>query len=122
MSSEYKIFCLSHNPVIVFGDCTWNRPEMALEAVRDRTGPAAEHPNCRLLVGRYSASLIEVCCPTSAHILRHGADLWVDAHWLRLIALASAGLVMHLQIPECWTAIARPLAKELGVEFGIEGS
>src|SRR5574342_432280 len=71
----------------------WNNAEYALAAIRDRSGPAALHKDCDLLVGRYSSPLVEVCCPgyeTSGrrhgHPGSHSDHRWIGADWLRLLA------------------------------------
>ncbi len=123
MSSEYRILCLSHDPAIVVpSEDGWHRPEEALAAVADRTGPAELHANCALLVGRYSYPLVEVCCPRQTAIRQPGhsgyhpnSDEWVDAAWLRLLAVTTAEQRAPLRLPGCWThETALRLRYELG--------
>lgn len=128
MSSHYMIICVSHDPAIVFGGSSnyadWNSPAPALEAIADRTtGPAQAHPDCDLVVGRWSSALIEVCCPPSRsngpyHGSSHRDDLWIDASWLRLLALAEPEHVEAARLrSSCWAPLlARALRYELGIE------
>ena len=112
MSSHYVLFCMSHDPPIVFGGASdwrdWNSPEPALAAMADRTVyPMRDHPDCALLVGRYSGALIEVGCPPQKHPggtwHPHSAE-WVDAEWLRLLAVSTPEQLTTAQWPQrCWT-------------------
>lgn len=130
MSSVYRILCLSHDPAIAFGGVEergveWNAPEPALEAIRYRNNGAAEaHPHCDLIVGRYSAPLIEVCCPAGRsndphHGSSHRGDLWIDASWLRLLALAKPEHVTAARLRSCW---GRELAWGLRYELDLENA
>lgn len=91
MSSRYKLICLSHDPGIEVGDAAdWRRPEMAIGAVVMRSGPAADHKDCDLVVGRYSYPLIEVACLGVPEGVRHDGfhaanPMWVRTGWLRLL-------------------------------------
>jgi hypothetical protein len=123
MSSVYRILCVSHDPALIVTSEDWNGSLPALDAIRDRTsGPAAAHPNCDLVVGRYSVPLIEVCCPASrSNGLYHGSshrdDEWIVASWLRLLALSKPEVYGMARLRSCWTPeLARALRVELDVE------
>jgi len=113
VSSHYVLFCVSHDPAIVFGGVSdhrdWSSPDLALAAIADRTtGPAREHPHCDLLIGRYSGGLIEVCCSASRsngphHGSSHREDIWIDPAWLRLLALSHPGHEEVAELRSCWS-------------------
>jgi hypothetical protein len=90
VSSDYHVLCMNHDPAIMVAE-EWHRPADALAAVKDREigGPLAEHAHCDLLVGRYSAALVEVCCPGGNHATgrkrMHINEQWIDVDWLRLL-------------------------------------
>lgn len=115
MSSTYRVLCLSHDPAIAL-DIEWATPEAALAALAD-PGAAAEHPNCDLVVGRWSGALVEVCCPSGRCHLR---PIWVDKVWLRLLAVAhdskDVQVLAAADAFPCWpaTRLAR-LRSELGL-------
>lgn len=110
MSSHYAILCLSHDPAITVGwDENWRVPETPLAIVANRTDPRiASHKTCRLLVGRYSYPLIEVCCPRSTgndpgHSGFHPhSDHWIDAGWLRLLAVSTEAQRKAAERTGCW--------------------
>lgn len=130
MSSIYQLLCLSHDPAISVGveyatEGEWRSAEPALEAVRTRSGVAAQHVNCDLLVGRYSSPLVKVCCPRSASASARvcawyhpHSDLWVDAGWLRLLALSTEEQRKRAQHTGCWRW---ETAHRLRIELGLEG-
>lgn len=126
MSSKYLILCLSHDPAIVIeGSGDWHSPEPALAAIAERAGEIRQHPNCALLVGRYSYPLVELCCPRQTAIRRPGhnvyhpnSDEWVDAGWLRLLAITTTEQRTKFNFPGCWTY---ETARRLRFELGIEG-
>ena len=88
MSSTYYILCLSHDPATTEGEC------YRFEEAEQRVAAGFEtHPNCDLAISRHSGAVVEVACLTSKHRkvdLRcyHGAAIWADADWLRLLAAA----------------------------------
>lgn len=89
MSSTYRILCLSHDPAIA-DEAEYPTPEAAAQQI---AVGLEGHPNCDLLIGRYSYPLVEAGCPASRDQpaeLRcgHGGTIWVDADWLRLLAAA----------------------------------
>lgn len=124
MSSDYYVLCLSHDPAIRI-DPEFASPNDALAAAAK---PAehqrlAEHVGCDLLVGRYSAPLIEAACPGGERC-RPGfhtptADTWTDVGWLRMLhRIYSVGIdVSPFGIRPCWTRdrVLR-LARELQIE------
>lgn len=123
MSSRYQILCISHDPALRIGEnIHWNDPAPAIAAIADRSGPAAEHPNCDLIVGRYSYPLIEVCCPASRsngiyHGSSHRTDEWISVGWLRLLALSIPEAIATARLYSCWTLdLALKLRRELGIE------
>ncbi|MFI6296823.1 hypothetical protein ACIBEJ_34900 [Nonomuraea sp. NPDC050790] len=89
MSSTYRIPCISHDPALVAGE--YDTPDAAERAIRDGID---DHPQCDLLIGRYSYPLIEVGCPPTTGpdrsgrhpCLPHSATEWVDVAWLRILA------------------------------------
>lgn len=88
MSSTYRILCLSHDPATEAGE--YSTPEAAEAAIAEGL---PGHPDCHLMIGRYSYPLVELGCPPSRHQpakLRcvHGNTKWVDSDWLRLLAAA----------------------------------
>ncbi|HZX38205.1 MAG TPA: hypothetical protein VFF37_07750 [Streptomyces sp.] len=94
MSSTYRILCLSHDPALVeHGE--YRTPEAAETAIHNGI---PEHQSCDLMIGRYSAPLIELGCPRSSDqpkalrpgVLRcyHGGTVWTDTEWLVLLAAA----------------------------------
>lgn len=94
MSSLYKILCLAHDPSLIIGDAGWGGSEQPLHWVANPRGNelTIDHVGCDLLVGRYSYSLVEVCCPpslsralTSTHFHSHRDAQWIDVVWLRLL-------------------------------------
>lgn len=114
MSSDYHVLCMSHDPAIVI-DHEWPEPHGAIAAVMDRSpnGPLVDHLSCDLLVGRYSAALVEVCCPGGDHpggrIRAHADARWIDVDWLRLLdhSYASADASVKTvagSLSDCWTA------------------
>lgn len=125
MSSIYRVLCLSHDPAIEAADGNWNRPEPAEQAIADGIDG---HTGCDLMIGRYSYPLVALGCPRSAdtkgHIgstCLHGSLIWVDAKWLRLLAVAQqdpasvAGQIAADGHFRCWTPERlRRLRLELG--------
>lgn len=99
MSSVYRLLCLAHDPAIVISGsafCEWSDPAPAIQAALRLTTNdtvSQQHPDCPLMVGRYSGSLVELCCPaghgdTAARHFAggmHVASEWVDVLWLRLL-------------------------------------
>jgi hypothetical protein len=88
VSSTYRILCLSHDPAITTGD--YSSPEAAAAAI---TAGVDEHPHCDLLIGRYSAALVEVGCPPSLskrpgqyRCHTHASTEWAGTAWLRILA------------------------------------
>lgn len=117
MSSNYHVICLGHDPAIRL-DRQWNN---AAEAVAAATDPAAsvraDHPNCDLVIGRWSGGLIEIGCPsstpmTSSHLILHGSSQWTEVGWLRLLAAAddatsegaTALATAVTEASRCWSA------------------
>lgn len=90
MSSTYYTLCLSHDPAIRI-DREHRSAGEALDAI---AAGIEEHPDCDLLVGRYSAALVEVACPPTRdqrnvpRCLAHGGPVWASAELLRLLATA----------------------------------
>jgi hypothetical protein len=130
VSSNYQLICVSHDPAIVFGPeygsrGQWSDPVPALAAEAERNDTA--HAGCDLLVGRFSYPLIEVCCPrtrprtrqsTGLHgpIYHPNTDEWIDADWLRLLAVSTPEQRATVSRTECWTwEVAWRLRHELGL-------
>lgn len=102
MSSIYRLICLSHDPGIEL-DTEWQSGQdgrsVAETALRQPGRAESEeirnHDNCDLVIGRYSASLVEVgYLPYNTNV--H----WVDVEWLRVLAVASEGT----PFPRGWSA------------------
>lgn len=90
MSSNYVVFCLSHDPALIALDASYHRPESAEEAIRQGINGHAE---CDLVIGRFSGGLSEVGCPASrdqpANLrCTHGSTEWTDVEWLTLLGAA----------------------------------
>lgn len=93
MSSSYNILCLSHDPAIIV-EPEYRTPGEAETALRqgvDFEVPIG-HPNCDLMIGRWSGSLIEVGCPPGQRrpgqrcCTHHSTTEWVGVAWLRILA------------------------------------
>lgn len=128
MSSTYRILCLSHDPATAEGE--YVTAEEALTAIAEGL---PTHPNCDLMVGRYSYPLVEVGCPPTKHqpanlACVHGGTAWTGSAWLRLLlaALQSSDLDVlavatggrHTCFP--WERLHR-LRGELGAEDKLAG-
>jgi hypothetical protein len=107
MSSTYRSICASHVPALV-SEHELGRQE-ALAGLPEREG----HPDCDLLIGRWSGALIEIACPGDLASCRHSIE-WVDDGWLRVAAeaadLAVPGDLTYARLrqalntlPPCWT-------------------
>jgi hypothetical protein len=113
MSSTYRILCVSHDPAIALEQFEFQSGDdgraRAEEAVA--TG-VADHPNCDLLIGRYSYPLVEVGCPPkprhSGVYHPHNTE-WLDVFWLRLLVAAqrapegSQERQLATGAPGCWS-------------------
>lgn len=90
MSSTYYTLCLSHDPAIRID----REHTTAGEALASITAGIEEHPGCDLLVGRFSAALVEVACPATRdqrhtpRCLAPGGPDWASSELLRLLAAA----------------------------------
>jgi hypothetical protein len=89
VSSTYRILCLSHDPATTTGD-EYRTPDAA---ERDIAKGLDDHPNCVLMIGRYSYPLVELGCPPSRDQrtklgCTHGGTQWTDKGWLLLLAAA----------------------------------
>lgn len=85
MSSTYRFLCLAHDPVIEVGGRaeTQSLNEAVGLAERRATAPElVEHRGCRLLVGRFSAALVEVYDPKTRH--------WLDIDTFHLLVAGRA--------------------------------
>ena len=64
MSSDFHILCLSHEPALIIPGHEYDNPFAAIQVAADpMSRETGGHGSCDLLVGRYSASLVEVGCP-----------------------------------------------------------
>lgn len=127
MSSSYYLLCLSHDPATTIAG-PFNDAEEPLRLAAERAGDCiSEHTTCDLLIGRYSGSLIEICCPGDAGpraTHRHPRPRWLDADWLRLLLAVqreplgndARARVVKFTV-ECWfpRRLIR-LRRELGVD------
>lgn len=129
MSSDFDILCLSHDPAIVIGS-DWPYTRSPNDALYAAANPGEyehlrEHTNCDLLVGRYSAPLIEVACPgTRPHCPghhRYDYGNWTDRSWLKLLhaAYTRGDDLTRIDIRPCWT---KQRVLRLGRELGIEAA
>ncbi|MFJ2707839.1 hypothetical protein ACIO3R_32265 [Streptomyces sp. NPDC087428] len=124
MSSTYRILCMSHDPATAHGE--WNRPEDAEAAL---AAGIDGHPHCDLLVGRYSYPLVEVGCPPTRDqpaklTCGHNATIWVDAGWLRLLAVAQQSSDAAVQAATKGLGLCWPMKRirRLGDELGVPRS
>ncbi len=90
MSSNYVVFCLSHDPALIAFDASYRRPESAEQAIRQGING---HADCDLAIGRFSGGLSEVGCPVSRDQpaklgCTHSSTEWTDREWLLLLAAA----------------------------------
>lgn len=108
MSSDYYPICLNHDPGIVI-DHDFTYEEANSLSTRDRL---SGHENCDIVIGRYSAPLVEVAClgrqlagPTGCKAY-HIKAMWIDRDWLRLLATAGPdahpGAMGALSERGCW--------------------
>lgn len=90
MSSNYSIFCLSHDPAIEAVD-----DRSAEEAIVLAAAGLAGHAGCDLLVARYSGGLIELGCPAMGNLPNEGDKPRLRSHpgWHRDPVWAEAGLL-----------------------------
>lgn len=128
MSSDYHLLCMNHDPAIVI-DHEWATPAEAVAALKARShdGPLGAHRTCDLLIGRYSAALVEVCCPGGHHvhgrIRMHISERWADRDWLRLLYHAYASRDPAIaaaagELGDCWP---RERVLKLRDELGVGG-
>lgn len=125
MSSTYRAICTAHVPALVLDRYETSSPGEMIARVRDGAIDP-EHKGCKLLVGRWSGSLIELACPHHT-----GSPEWIDDAFLRLAAAVS-GYVLGTSpvptraamraaladLPACWSP-AR-LTSPAGM-FALEG-
>ena len=123
MSSTYRTICVSHTPALV-SDVELDG-ELGRRGIAEREG----HPDCDLVIGRWSGALIEVGCPGDMPTCHHAPGQWVDDAWLR-VAAEAAGLrdaagPTHVRLtralgtlPVCWHPRLAPLRAFLRREDG----
>jgi hypothetical protein len=130
MSSNYDILCVSHNPAIRAAEDIPDRGDAVTMALRGLD----EHPDCDLLIARYSGALAEVGCPRGDgehHPGWHRDPIWADAALLRVVAAAASylggdpmsdpGLASAVAQATrfCWTpARLHAIRRQLGVPDG----
>lgn len=134
MSSVYDLLCMSHDPALAVTGRGWTTPEEAIAAALEPTMHdwlVEDHGKCDLLVGRYSASLVEICCPASREHgghNRHNSPQWIDRDWLVLLRAAMAAPAdpaLRAAIEDvargqsCWTW---QRLDRLASEFGLKAS
>jgi hypothetical protein len=116
VSSNYRILCLSHDPAIVT-EVEWsggtNNPAAAERAAADVAAGLPGHETCDVLLGQWSGGLCAVACikpyDSAGNRCYHSRAAWVDALWLRLLALAHAApegspeRELAKRAPRCWT-------------------
>ncbi|MEU1275293.1 hypothetical protein [Streptomyces sp. NPDC005799] len=116
MSSTFHIACLSHDPAVSVTDLGYNSAGEAEAQIRSGV---EGHPNCDLLIIRWSGAPVEVGCPghdraagtrPPAHWCRisHSHTKWVHTTWLRVLVHARLGaglpdkIANHFDVA-CWT-------------------
>lgn len=102
MSSQYKIWCLSHNPaVIAWGDDCSDRAVVIdkAAALTNGTEESQQHKGCDLVVGRYSYPLIEVICLGCRTAGYHVQPIEWQADTLRLILIGMRAEVSTVTYP-----------------------
>lgn len=123
MSSNYHAICLSHDPALILGGLADGSRDHAAALAYGRQ----EHPRCVLLIGRWSGGLVGVCCPGQAayppehpapptHSGWHRDDQWIEASWLRLLALSDETMRAKAGRTDCWTY---DTARRLWVVLGL---
>jgi hypothetical protein len=103
MSSTYYALCLSHDPALTVDGGEWSHGYDAAAAALRSGFPG--HPGCDLVVGRYSAPLIEVACVGNCRG-RHTDLRWTDVGWLRLLLLAGPEVASNAalnRVTSCWS-------------------
>ena len=114
---------MSHDPALASDDeahsGSWSDAagmEATLAALVDRVREA--HPRCRLLLGRYSAPLVEIGCPAQDPCCTnyHRTIEWLDRDWARILIDAGDQVGGWTQpMIRCWSReLLLPLAGELG--------
>lgn len=118
MSSSYRILCMSHDPAIEAAE-----PHGVDEAVDMAIARFEGHPDCDLVVARYSGGLVELGCPAmgnpdgtparNRHSGWHRDTVWGDAALLRIAAAvieteadghAEVLTAALKRLPMCWSA------------------
>jgi hypothetical protein len=108
MSSIYRLLCLSHDPAIeIDTEHEWHSGNEGRKRVEEAAIEGNEwHPNCDLLIGRYSYPLVEIGCPSSSHStpFQHNGTKWIDATWAALVIIASESnlILPHTIVNSCW--------------------
>lgn len=77
MSSTYRVLCVSHNPAIDTGvECHSSQydDKYALEMLSEAS---KQHPECDLIIGRYSYPLIQIGIRTAQNKIA-----WMDKGWI----------------------------------------
>jgi len=116
VSSTFHIACLSHDPACQVTDLGYDSAGEA--EARIRSGIEG-HPNCDLLIIRWSGGPVEIGCPghdrrattrPPANWCRipHSHTKWVRTTWLRVLAHARLGGGLPEKVPNdsdvsCWT-------------------
>jgi hypothetical protein len=117
----YRALCVSHDPALTSGEVhsgSWS-DQAGMEAALAHLIEEArtEHPNCRLLIGRYSYPLIQVGCPANnpSCTRRHREVEWIGSGWLRILIDAGDQVGnWHQPVIDCWSReLVLPLASEL---------
>jgi hypothetical protein len=123
VSSRYGLICLNHDPAIVIGGPESGiLPDIETIAADPAAHGLPDHAHCELLIGRWSAALIEIGCPRQhwtttdarVHYPFHSRGTeWIDVYWLHLLATVAArsatvmddGLALAVKsAPGCWNA------------------
>jgi hypothetical protein len=119
VSSTYRVLCLSHDPAVEAAE-----PDGLSRASDMAATGFDDHPQCDLLVARYSGGLIELGCvgmdspaidlsrSHTGHPGLHRDTVWADAGLLRVAAACivteddgHAEVITKAlgQMPMCWT-------------------
>lgn len=125
MSSTYRILCLDHEPALTLDRDYQSAPSAEADLVDGIEG----HETCDLMIGRYSAPLVELGCPRwrqgQPSPCHHSGPEWADVEWLRLLALAQQepeGSSIHAAASasglRCWSPRRlQRLSAELGMSI-----
>jgi hypothetical protein len=129
VSSTYRVICFGHTTPLILDDTESSDVGTAL-AKAETPRAKRHHPDCDLLIGRWSGALIALGCPPMpAPFARqlampcrssHSSVEWIDDEWLRLAvavdsispsidtaATNEARAILDNEVRRCWSSPAR---------------